>query len=78
MPQLTKPEVVKLFTEYDNLADPKEAKSKILKKIHDGFGAGPFTQGDVRFKIVPRKVNGVDDVRYILRYLDSEATDTKL
>ncbi len=76
--QLTKSEVSKLFAEYDALENIKDARSGILKKIHDGYGAGPFLQGEARFKIVPRKINGTQSYRYILRMLESEAQDTKL
>lgn len=78
MAKLSTAEVRKLFAEYDALEDPKAARSAILKKIHDGFGAGPFTQGESRFKIVKRKINKTDEIRYLLRYLESEAEDTSL
>lgn len=76
--QLSKTEVAKLFTEYDALENPKDARSTILQKIHDGYGPGPYVQGESRFKIVARKINGTSSYRYILRMLETEAADTTL
>jgi hypothetical protein len=76
--KLTLPEVRKFFEEYDGLVDIRAARSAILEKIAKGYGEGPFEQGDARFKIVQRKHNNTDEIRYLLRMLDSESAPTKL
>jgi hypothetical protein len=76
--KLSASEVRALFAQYDQLLDVKAAKSAILEKIAKGYGYGPFEQGGERFEIRERKVNGTNEVRFLLRMLGSAKKDTKL